>query len=171
MTETFVQARYLTSKGEMLVLTDYEVSNLGRVRKKKTGRILSVNHTTRGYYVQTFNKGKSTCYIGRLVLSSFTDKKDCNLDVIQKDGDKSNNCLTNLEWRTHLENMNCGIRNELIAKSHSKPVLQYDKSGAFIQEWSSASEVKKHLGIAQSCICECCNGKRKSAGGFVWRFK
>lgn len=160
MTEIFVTARYLTSKGEMLVFENYEVSNLGNVRNKKTNKSLYVNHTTRGYFVILCDKGKSfTCYVGRLVLSSFTDKKDCKLDAIPKDGNKRNNTLTNLEWRVHRG------RNDV------KTVLQYDKSGAFIQEWSSMHEVERKLGVSQCGISLVCNGKRKTAGGFVWRFK
>ena len=53
----------------------------------------------------------------------------------------------------------------------SKKILQFTKSGEFIQEWPSAYEAERELGIAQSNICSCCNGKLKSAGGFIWMYK
>ena len=56
-------------------------------------------------------------------------------------------------------------------KAPTKPIIQYTKEGEFIREWTSASEVKRVLGIAQSHISSCCQGKRKSAGGFVWRYR
>ena len=51
------------------------------------------------------------------------------------------------------------------------PVLQYSKSGEFIAEYPSIKEAEKQTGCHQSQICECCKGKRKSAGGFIWRYK
>lgn len=52
----------------------------------------------------------------------------------------------------------------------SKTVLQFTKSGEFISEWPSMNEAERELGIAHSSICSCCNGTRKSAGGYVWEY-
>ena len=57
-----------------------------------------------------------------------------------------------------------------IGDANSKKVLQFTKSGEFIREWPSAYEAERELGIAQSGICNCCNGKYKSAGGYVWEY-
>ena len=57
-----------------------------------------------------------------------------------------------------------------ISEALSKKVLQLTKAGEFIREWPSAMEAERELGIAQPSICICCRGKRKSAGGFVWRY-
>lgn len=53
---------------------------------------------------------------------------------------------------------------------NAKKVLQFTKSRELIKEWPSASEASRELGISQTNICGCCNGKRKSAGGYVWRY-
>ena len=53
---------------------------------------------------------------------------------------------------------------------NAKKILQFTKSGEFIREWSSLKEASRQLGSAQSNICKCCNRKRKSAGGYVWRY-
>lgn len=52
----------------------------------------------------------------------------------------------------------------------SKKILQFTKSGEFIKEWPSASEASRQLKINRGSICSCCNGKRKSAGGYVWEY-
>lgn len=62
--------------------------------------------------------------------------------------------------QTHREN---------IAKAKNKPVFQYNLSGNFIKEWESAKEAGDCLNIDSSDICSCRNGKRKSAGGFLWK--
>lgn len=53
----------------------------------------------------------------------------------------------------------------------TKPVLQYSKSGEFIAEYPSIMEASRQTGCNNSHICECCEGKRKSAGGFIWKCK
>jgi group I intron endonuclease len=52
-----------------------------------------------------------------------------------------------------------------------KPILQYSLSGEFIKEWASALDAKQVLNIHNVNIGLCCNGKRKTAGGFIWKFK
>lgn len=67
--------------------------------------------------------------------------------------------------------------HEKMGKSLSKiekqsiPIIQFSKDGALIKEWQSAKEARRQLGISQSHICNCLRGRRKSAGGFVWRYK
>ena len=57
-----------------------------------------------------------------------------------------------------------------IGESNSKKIMQFTKSGEFIREWPSLSEVSRQLKINCGNICSCCNGKYKSAGGFIWRY-
>ena len=51
------------------------------------------------------------------------------------------------------------------------PVLQYSKSGEFIAEYPSIKEAEKQTGCHQGSICNCCKGNRKSACGFIWKYK
>lgn len=51
---------------------------------------------------------------------------------------------------------------------HSKPVLQYDINNNLIKEWPSITDAEQTLGIYK--ISECCSFKRRSAGGFIWRY-
>ena len=57
-----------------------------------------------------------------------------------------------------------------ISEALSKKIMQLTKSGEFIREWPSLREAERELGIAKSNICSCCNGKLKSAGGYVWKY-
>ena len=58
-------------------------------------------------------------------------------------------------------------------KNHnkSKCVFQYDKDMNFIREWESLRDIEKYLFIKHTSISYVCNGKRKTAGKFIWRFK
>lgn len=56
--------------------------------------------------------------------------------------------------------------HDKISKAYSKPVLQYDLNGNFIQEFESALVAKQKTGIDNSAIALVCRGKRNKAGGF-----
>lgn len=53
----------------------------------------------------------------------------------------------------------------------SKQVLQFSKEGEFIAEYPSLVEAERHTGCNNCGICKCCRGERKSAGGFIWKYK
>ena len=56
----------------------------------------------------------------------------------------------------------------------NKRVFQFTKDGDFIAEYPSAAEAGRHLGLSKSQtnhINDCCNGKRESSAGFVWKYK
>lgn len=52
---------------------------------------------------------------------------------------------------------------------HSKPILQMDKEGNIIADFSSVKEAKEKTGILHAY--DVANGKRKSAGGYLWKWK
>jgi len=61
--------------------------------------------------------------------------------------------------------------NKLKQKSHNNPILQYDKNMNFIEEWHCAKCASKELNISESGIRYTIKDKRKSAGGFIWKYK
>jgi hypothetical protein len=94
---------------------NYEVSNLGRVRRKirvrvsKAGKILKATPDGQGYLrVNLFKNG--TRYgriLHRLVAEAFLGKSVSQVN--HKDGDKGNNLLENLEYLSPKENTNHAI--------------------------------------------------------------
>ena len=55
--------------------------------------------------------------------------------------------------------------------ANTKPILQFSKSGDFIAEYPSLTEASRQTGCSAPPICSCCKGNRKSAGGFIWKYK
>lgn len=51
-----------------------------------------------------------------------------------------------------------------------KKVKQYDLQGNHIRTWKSMNEAAETIGINSNSICTCCKGKRKTAGGYIWRY-
>jgi len=62
-------------------------------------------------------------------------------------------------------------KKEGIVKGDSKPIVQYDKNLNKIKEYHSISEADRQTGIDFRNISAVLNGKRKTTGGFIWRFK
>lgn len=84
----------------------YEISDFGKVRNARTGKMLHPALAGAGYeYVWMCINGKRVNrYIHRLVIASFVGPIEKGMEVNHKDGDKRNNVLQNLECVTHAEN-------------------------------------------------------------------
>lgn len=162
---------------------NYMVSNLGRVKSlnyRRTGMEQLMKPYKGGIYsvVDLFNcNGRKPCLVHILVAKAFIPNPNNLPEINHKDENGSNNCVDNLEWCTELYNNRYGTRCERAAKARinhpkrSKPVVQYSLDGEVINEFPSASEVERQLGIKQQCISRCCLGERKTCYGFKWRYK
>ena len=56
-----------------------------------------------------------------------------------------------------------------ISERQKRPVLQYDLAGNLLNEFESVLEAKQKTGAKNISLC--CNGKRKTTGGFIFKFK
>ena len=52
-----------------------------------------------------------------------------------------------------------------------KPILQYSIEGIFIKEYSSIKEAAISLEIHSTGIIYSAKGKRKTSGGYIWKYK
>ena len=64
-----------------------------------------------------------------------------------------------------------GMSTDNENRSISLPVFQYDKNGVFIKKFKNVIDAERELNIDHSNIVKCCRGKRKSAGGFIWKYE
>ena len=55
--------------------------------------------------------------------------------------------------------------------SPSKPILKFSMTGEYLQTYSSLREAAKDNNISSSNISMVAHGKRRSAGGFYWRYE
>ena len=170
---------------------DYLISNLGRVKSIKFNRekILKTYQDKHNYWrVNLCENGKQkTHLVHRLVAKAFVPNPN-NLPYINhKDENPSNPICTNLEWCTHQYNMNYGTIKERSSISHTgkkqtiehinkvietqiKPVNQYTKEGILVKVWNSMKDACIELNIQKSSLTKCCQGKRKTAGGYKWEY-
>lgn len=156
----------------------YEVSDKGMVKSlnyNHTGkeRILKPYKNGNGYLQVILRKDghRKQPLVHRLVADAFIPNPN-NLETVNhKDEVKTNNAATNLEWMSQKDNINYGTRNKRVGEALSKQVQMLDKqTGELLATFPSTHEAGRVTGINQSHISACCNGKRKSAGGYKWRY-
>lgn len=165
----------------------YEVSDKGNVRSvdrlvthkngticKYKGCVLKQDITKKGYKKVYLTKdGKKKNYlVHRLVLETFNPVE--NMDALQvnhKDGNKQNNCLSNLEWCDNYSNYSHALKKGLRPnKLLPKPVAQLTLNGEIIAIYPSISQCSKATGIKDSRISDVCYGRRKTAKGYKFKF-
>ena len=169
----------------------YQVSNFGKVKSlnyRRTGKecLLSVTTNNFGYSCVYLNKNgkRNGYYLHRLVAEAFLSNPMLLPEVNHKDENPLNNNVENLEWCTHVYNMNYGtvinrVKNKLKKSGHykylnsivtnklSKKVYQYDLNNNLIKIWDSTNECGRN-GYGQSSVSACCRGKQKQAYGYKW---
>lgn len=167
-------------EGLYQISSEGRVKSLERFRKGKHNSLVFVNEKIlkgvkdKDDYLKVilYKEGKvKTHKIHRLVASAFLPNPDNLLEINHIDENKQNNCLDNLEFCDRSYNINFGSRTERMAKSHSKPVLQFTKEMEFVRKWESGTQVQRELGFYGTSITKCCKGKLKSAYGFVWGYE
>lgn len=85
----------------------YEISKEGTIRTKVSLKIKSQYVGSTGYYMVSFsysNKSKPL-RVHRLIAETYIPNPESQPEINHKDGNKLNNDIANLEWVTHLENM------------------------------------------------------------------
>lgn len=152
----------------------YQVSNYGRVKSLLHGkeRILQPAKDKGGYlFVRLYKNGQSKIYkVHRIVTQAFIPNPDNLPCVNHKDEKPSNNHVENLEWCDYCYNLTYGSRIKRVLDKISKPTYQYTLDGELIAEYPSTAEVQRQLGYNQGSISKCCNGKLKTAYGYVWTY-
>lgn len=158
----------------------YMSSNYGRIKSlnyRHTGKeqILTPSTDKCGYlHIRLWkNKKKHMFLVHRLIWTSFNGPIPKGMEINHLNEDKTDNRLENLNLLTRTENVNWGTRNKRAAKTGSKMIEQYTLDGIHICTWFSMIDIErefKHLRYNAGNICKCCQGKSKTAYGFIWKY-
>lgn len=144
----------------------------GKMERRFPGKIIKPSICKRtGYYNVVLNNsdGGKTFKVHRLVAIAFVENKNNLPQVNHKDENKINNCVENLEWCTAKYNSNYGTKTKRAAKAQSKKVAKM-KNGGIIEIYDSLHDVTRKTGISFKNVCSVCNGLRKTAGGYEWKY-
>ena len=151
----------------------YEVSNLGRLRRAKTKRVLKghVNQAT-GY--RQYKMLEETRISHRVVARAFIPNPEEKPTVDHyKSSEKSNNKLTNLRWAT-LEEQQANRKRSATNGQWRRPVRMLDKeTREFIRRFESGRAAARYLNTEHGFknIFDALRGRKKTAHGYAWEYE
>lgn len=152
------------TKYKNIYLSNYEINEYGQI---KNNHKKMLNPSTYRLYnivniIDKISKKRYNIRIHQLVASVFLENPNNYTIVHHKDDNRGNNHISNLEWTSHTQN---------ITYSQGKRLGQYSLNDELIKEYESVNdafrELKKQYGANIRCVCE---GKRKTAFGFKWKW-
>ena len=144
---------------------NYEVSNLGNIKKTSTGNFLIGSFAGRHKYKchGLMSNGKRIFNLThRIVAIHFIENKN-NYPIINHiDENKQNNKASNLEWSTNKLN---------IRHSYKKKINQLSLNNELIKTWDALHLIKDN-GFSISKISQVLNKKQycKTSGGYKWEY-
>ncbi|MBE5873767.1 MAG: hypothetical protein E7287_05080 [Lachnospiraceae bacterium] len=156
-----------------------EVNERGEVRSllRGTPRMLKTQPDAKGYLRLrvTINRVKMGFKVHREVAKAFIPNPLKLPQVNHKDGNKGNNCVSNLEWVSNKQNAAHAIRTGLWDsviegakrenESRKKPVIGY--CGGEVRRFESVSEAERF--VESRHVCDVLKGKREHVKG--WSFE
>jgi hypothetical protein len=165
--------------------SDYMVSEVGEVFSRKTGKTVKRKlRTTQDGYLSVNLCGinelepdrklseRNACNyrVHRLVALAFIPNPEGKKYVNHKDGDKTNNCVENLEWVTHAENI-IHMQEVLKKEKHKEPVVQATLDGKFVARFESMRNACDKTGVDYRSISSVCTGRTRQAKGYLWFYE
>lgn len=175
---------------------EYLVSNTGKIKNKKTGRLLNPKPKKNGYVVVSLrSNGKiEYCLLHRLIAFSFPEicgEYFEGAQVDHKNRVRTDNRAENIHWVSPAGNINNPLtlehlsnirknkpKSEEFKKKVSKTmtnntynkrwVIKLSKDNEILHFYPSISQAHRETGINN--ISYACSGRIKTAGGFVWKY-
>lgn len=142
------QLKYIKSNGNVAIFLNYTIDLEG-----------NVYHNNEPINIQKQTQGRDMFYINgknylvdRALASTFDEEHYCK-GRIAKNG----------KW--------CKKKVEKeVSDKRKRPVVQYDMEGKQLAIFDSAKNASIATNIAASAITFVCRDKRKTAGGYVWKY-
>ena len=143
------------------------VSSHGRI-KLKSGKISYGSKNESGYFGVSINN--KWFRVHRLICMAFKPIDNYeDLVVNHIDGNRGNNNTDNLEWVTQSYNSKHSYKEK--RNIFRRTVIRIDRNKNFV-EYESLEMASKSNNIKnKGNIVLVCQNKRKSAGGFFWKYK
>ena len=178
----------------------YEISSYGKLKRlassslgyknevsNRPERIIKSTINRKGYLrndlykhdYETSRMKRKCVLVHRLVAAAFIGEQPKDKpQVNHKNGIKTDNHYSNLEWCDNYENQmharKMGLRppnKKCWDYDGSKSVQKIDiKTNEVINTFGSSQEAGRMLGICSSNIRKVVRGERKNASGYIWRY-
>lgn len=157
-----------------------EVSSLGRVRSWLSGkpRVLKAQSDNKGYLRVrvSIEREKMSFKVHREVAKAFLSNPNDLPQVNHIDCDKHNNCVSNLEWISNIDNVHHAIKNgrwENVIEASNRanmakrtPVIARSLDGEKTIHFDSVSDAERFFESRH--ISDVINGKRGTCKGYTF---
>lgn len=158
---------------------DYEVSNLGNVRKigsaKNKNQYIGGGIGEKGYWLAWLRKNNKgyNVRVHRMMAKAFINGYREGLVTNHIDGNSQNNNLNNLEWVTQSENIFHAVK---MGRMLRRSVKQYTINNKYLATYLSITDALRAIGASmggQGQISNVCNKKphKITAYGYKWRWQ
>lgn len=131
---------------------------------------------------ECYNEYLKKISLGKVENYRDKENKPCDLSIeslkkqikictsIQQIADNLNSNRTTI--RKYLKKYDLYDTFKLKYDFHALEVIQYDINGNKLKEFPSLTDAAEYVGLTgTSSIAKCCKGERRSAGGYLWRYK
>lgn len=146
----------------------YQISNLGRVKSLKTGKIRKQCYDKDRYLkIELSNKTQKSLKIHRLVAQAFIPNPLNLPQVNHKDGNKLNNNVNNLEWVSPSENTRHRI---YVLNKNSLYPCKKVTCIELNKKFPSISEGARYINRKPSSLSEVLNRPNGKCGGYHWKY-
>ena len=146
----------------------YKVSEDGQVWSVKREHYISQRLDRDGYLrCNLYKAGKiHTVFIHRIVAEAYIPNPEGKETVNHRDENKSNNCVSNLEWMTRTENCQYGTGIARSAAKRKKQVRCIETGIVYPSVTEAAAALDGH----GANISACCRGKAKTYKNLHWEY-
>lgn len=141
----------------------YNGSTEGRIMNVKTGRIIKTFITDKGYIQACLRKNNQqyTVKVARVIAETFLGEHP-GMDVTYKNGDRSDICVDNLEWRTRSEIIQSAFDRGSKIPPRQIPVRVIETGDVY----TSIRACARDISCYQIDICKCLRGELNHVKGY-----
>lgn len=141
----------------------YNGSTEGRIMNIRTQRILKTFVNNNGYEIVCLRKNNKqyTVKVGRVIAETFLGEHP-GMDVGYKNGNRSQNNISNLEWRTRQDTIRAAFERGTKIPSRQIAVKVIETSDTY----NSIRACARDLDCYPTDICKCLSGKVKQVKGY-----
>lgn len=154
---------------EKFWITYYDTYNNGyNLNDGGDNHLFAINKTKKTIYCYDLNGNFLQKYDSLSDAERATKISNSNISRAAKNLGKT----LNYQWRyEYYDKIAPYARPNTRVKHTGKLVNQYDLNMNYIATYISAGQAEEKTGVHHSSINMVCNKQRKTAGGFIWRFK
>ncbi len=151
--------------------SNYEISNMGRLRNIDTFYIHKGSKDEEGYLrylIRRDDNKKIFTLSQRLIANAFVDNPYNYFYVDHINRIRDDNVATNLRWvPLDVNNSNRKVSENIGAR---RQIYQLDLKENIVRKWNSITEAANYYKINRTGIGAVLSGKRPTAAGFKWAY-